>query len=82
MNSSSSPASSAFDSYARDYDTALMKGIAVSGESKEYFARGRVAWLARCIRELGREAGNVLDYGCGDGTATPYLINPKFGLHL
>lgn len=74
MNSSSLPPSSAFDTYAHDYDAALTKGIALSGESKEYFAYGRVSWLAHCIRELGQEAGDVLDYGCGNGTATPYLL--------
>jgi len=34
-----------FDGYAEDYDAALRKGLAVSGESKEYFAERRVEWL-------------------------------------
>ena len=35
-----------FDDYAADYDAALARGVAVSGESKDYFAQGRVS-LAR-----------------------------------
>jgi len=33
----------AFDEFAGDYDSALARGISVSGEDKMYFARGRVA---------------------------------------
>ena len=32
-----------FDKYADDYDAALAEGLSVSGEDKDYFARGRVA---------------------------------------
>lgn len=62
-----------FDEYASDYEQALQRGLAVSGESREYFAEGRVAWLAQrlafdraCIRR-------VLDFGCGTGDTTPIL---------
>jgi len=70
----------AFDEYAAQYDAALAQGLAVSGESKEYFARGRVAWLARRLRELrpqlfdGDKAKSILDFGCGTGSATPFLL--------
>ena len=61
-----------FDEYAREYDRALAEGVAVSGESKEFFARGRVAWLARVVTERPRL---VMDYGCGTGSSTPYLLD-------
>jgi SAM-dependent methyltransferase len=63
-----------FDQYAEDYDAALAKGLAVSGESKNYFAEGRVKWLRGCLQGLGRSAGEILDFGCGTGSATPYLL--------
>lgn len=63
-----------FDNFADDYDEALKKGIAVSGESKEYFAQGRVDWLSRCLRERAVVPQSVLDFGCGTGSATPYLL--------
>src|SRR5438445_109754 len=37
---------SEFDRYAGTYDSALNRGLSVSGESKEYFAHQRVRWLA------------------------------------
>jgi SAM-dependent methyltransferase len=69
----------AFDTYADAYDEALHQGLAVSGEGKAYFARGRIAWLAGCLRKLGFVPQAVLDYGCGTGSATPFFrefLNP------
>lgn len=63
-----------FDAYAKEYDAALMQGISVSGESKEYFAKGRVLWLVRRLAELGERPQSVLDFGCGTGSATPFLL--------
>ncbi len=70
---SGDPAPSEFDAYAEHYGDALAKGISVSGESKEYFAQGRVDWMARCLADLGVRPDRVMDYGCGTGTATPFL---------
>jgi SAM-dependent methyltransferase len=64
-----------FDSYAGDYDAALAQGIRVSGEDKNYFARGRVAWLASCLHQLGEQPQYALDYGCGTGSASPFLLD-------
>lgn len=61
-----------FDAYAAEYDRALNQGIAVSGEDKYYFARGRIAWLAKC---LGEHPKTVVDYGCGTGASIPYLLD-------
>lgn len=63
-----------FDDYADQYDEALARGIAVSGEDKNYFARGRVAWLAHRLEEMGLSARSALDFGCGTGSATPFLL--------
>jgi len=38
-----------FDTYAASYERALAQGVAVSGESSAFFARGRVAWLASLL---------------------------------
>lgn len=65
---------SGFDAYAEAYDADLARGLALSGEDKRYFARGRVAWLAARLRELGAAPRSVLDFGCGIGTAAPLLV--------
>lgn len=62
-----------FDGYAKSYDAALSNALAPSGENREYFAEGRVKWLARCLSELGVSPRRVLDFGCGDGSTTPIL---------
>jgi len=67
-------ASAEFDQVAAEYDAALSQGIGVSGEDKEYFADGRVRWMRDCLDRLGLTARSVMDYGCGTGTATPFLI--------
>jgi len=61
-----------FDAFAEDYDAALEKGLSVSGESKDYFAEKRVAWLKACLGSETPET--VLDFGCGTGSATPFLL--------
>jgi len=63
-----------FDQYAADYDRALQRGLAVSGEDKNFFARGRIHWLARRLGELGEQPRQILDFGCGIGSAAPFLI--------
>jgi SAM-dependent methyltransferase len=62
-----------FDRYAGNYDALLQQAISVSGEDKNYFARGRVAWFARRLREAGCTPRSILDYGCGTGSATPFF---------
>jgi SAM-dependent methyltransferase len=63
-----------FDAYAGSYDSALNQGLALSGESKEYFAHQRVRWLARRLSSLGVRPRRVLDYGCGTGGTSPELL--------
>jgi SAM-dependent methyltransferase len=63
-----------FDQYAAAYEQALSNAIAPSGESREYFAEGRVTWLKRCMDELKQPTDSLLDFGCGDGATTPLLL--------
>jgi SAM-dependent methyltransferase len=64
-----------FDGYATHYDAALAQGISVSGEDKTYFARGRIAWLADCLRSMGEHPLAALDFGCGTGSAVSFLFD-------
>jgi SAM-dependent methyltransferase len=64
-----------FDEYATDYDGALEQGISISGENKLFFARGRVSWLKKCLEDHGATPRLILDFGCGTGTATPFLLD-------
>jgi SAM-dependent methyltransferase len=66
---------SEFDEYAEDYDTALSTGISISGETKDYFAEGRVRWLKKVLQELGQAPRSVLDFGCGTGSSTRHFLN-------
>jgi len=74
MNSAAKPDKSEFDLYASNYDDALAQGLAVSGENKDFFAQGRVTWLAKCLAELGMQPQRLLDFGCGTGSSTPFLL--------
>ena len=61
---------SEFDSYAHEYETALECGISISGENAMFFARRRIARLAKCLQQLRFVPETVLDFGCGTGRAT------------
>lgn len=68
-----------FDQFADTYDEDLNRALSAgSGETKEFFARGRVQHTAACVRRLNQPAQSVLDYGCGVGDTTP-LIRELFG---
>jgi SAM-dependent methyltransferase len=69
-----SDASELFDQYAAAYEDALSTALAPAGESREYFAAGRVAWLRRCLLEANLTPKALLDFGCGDGATTPLLL--------
>jgi SAM-dependent methyltransferase len=62
-----------FDEYAGSYDKDLQKALSVSGEDKNYFAHGRMVWLAKWLHSNGKRSGSVLDFGCGTGSATPFI---------
>jgi SAM-dependent methyltransferase len=58
---------------ATRYDGALARALAVSGESKEFFARGRIEAMRDLIGRSSHVAPRVLDFGCGIGDTTPLL---------
>jgi len=64
-----------FDAYAAEYDAALAQGLSISGEDKHYFARGRIAWLADGLKQLQARPRSVIDFGCGTGSAAPFLLD-------
>jgi SAM-dependent methyltransferase len=65
--------SAEFDRFADNYDECLNDALAASGETKEFFARARVEWLAKSLKELDQPARSALDYGCGTGDTTRLL---------
>ncbi|MFT7671039.1 MAG: trans-aconitate methyltransferase [Planctomycetota bacterium] len=56
---------------SKSYAASLEQGLAISGEGREYFASERLRFLRERLSQLGRAAGNVLDFGCGDGSTIP-----------
>ncbi len=62
-----------FDEAAADYREQLNRGLRFTGESMEHFAEQRVRWTAQCLDKLGATCGQILDFGCGTGTAAPVL---------
>ncbi len=62
-----------FDAFAEDYDTVLNQGLKISGEDKNFFAEGRTQWLKSKLTEIGAASSRTLDFGCGTGSATPFL---------
>lgn len=81
MKSRESFSKADFDEFSADYDVALAHGLSVSGEGKDYFARGRVAWVAKCLRRMEKNPRSVMDFGCGIGTAVPFIheiVAPEF----
>lgn len=62
-----------FDTYASNYDEALNRGLALTGEAKEYYAAGRVKWLRKRLASFHCTPSNCLDFGCGTGTSAAFL---------
>lgn len=63
-----------FDSYAEGYDSALNRALAASGEEKDFYARGRVQFLAESLERVGERPGRMMDYACGIGSTTPLFL--------
>lgn len=75
-SATTAPDAAEFDAYAARYDEALAAGLSVTGEDRDYYARGRMRWLAGRLRALGIPApGTVLDFGCGLGGSTPLFLD-------
>ncbi len=59
---------------AENYDAMLQRGIKLSGESKAFFTRGRLDYLARNLANRPAPT-RVLDFGCGVGDSTELLAD-------
>ncbi|MBI4348721.1 MAG: class I SAM-dependent methyltransferase [Elusimicrobia bacterium] len=57
---------------SHEYDRMLQQGLALSGESKEFFVAGRVRHL-KATMPAGFSPKRILDFGCGVGGATAAL---------
>ena len=60
-----------FDDYSENYRHALQRGLAVSGEDRDFFAQGRIDHVRRTL--VRKPVRRVLDYGCGDGESCQLL---------
>lgn len=59
----------------------LMEGLKLSGESKDFFMRGRVRDLKNNLPE-NYSLRKILDYGCGLGETAEYLAETFPGSHV
>jgi SAM-dependent methyltransferase len=64
-----------FDDYADDYDRTLNRGLAFSGEDKDYFARERMTWVRGVLNGLGVRPRRAIDFGCGTGASVRLLLD-------
>jgi ubiquinone/menaquinone biosynthesis C-methylase UbiE len=65
-----------FDKFADEYHASLKAGIAISGESPEYFSEYKIADIARECPAQARSTDasvRVLDFGAGIGNSVPYV---------
>jgi SAM-dependent methyltransferase len=66
--------SSEFDKFADEYLATHKSNVAITGEDPEYFARYKIAELARLYAARGYDAPKaILDFGCGIGASIPHL---------
>lgn len=64
-----------FDGDAVGYEDTLNRGLSISGEKATFFAEARIRWLAGRLRRCGFVARTALDYGCGTGGSTRFLLD-------
>jgi 2-polyprenyl-3-methyl-5-hydroxy-6-metoxy-1,4-benzoquinol methylase len=70
---SAAPEQPSFDAYARDYEGALNRGLSLTGESRDFYARRRVEIMHETCERIGLQVATVCDYGCGTGDTVPLL---------
>jgi SAM-dependent methyltransferase len=67
------PKPPSFDAFARDYEDALNRGLSLTGESRDYYARRRVEITRDFCRCIALRAETLCDFGCGTGDTLPLL---------
>lgn len=65
---------SEFDQFADEYRQLHANVITASGETPEFFAEYKIQDMVQHAEERGVKVGNILDFGCGVGTSTPYFL--------
>lgn len=60
-----------FDAFAATYEQSLDASIGITGESFDYFAAYKAAYIARNVAPAG--PARILDYGCGVGLLSKHL---------
>lgn len=53
-----------------DYEKQLMRGVCLSGQSREHFIRWRIRLTKHLLKESPKR---ILDFGCGEGASYPLL---------
>lgn len=71
-----------FGEVGSGYAAQLARGLRLTGEPAEYYARRRIARVRDLAHELGVEAASVLDFGCGTGTSLGILREAFPGARL
>jgi SAM-dependent methyltransferase len=71
----SNRSSSGFDEFASNYEAALQQGLSATGESKDFFAHGRIQFVQSQLARLAHRPSRILDFGCGTGTSVPLLLS-------
>ena len=71
---------SVFDDFVDSYEDACDRGLALSGDNRDYFAVRRVAHT----RHLCSSASvrTIVDFGCGLGHSTPHLLEAFPRAHI
>jgi SAM-dependent methyltransferase len=62
-----------FDRFAQEYDAQHKANIAITGETPEYFARYKIAELARIAAQAGIARDRIIDFGSGIGNSVPHF---------
>jgi trans-aconitate methyltransferase len=68
---------SVFDEFVDNYEDACDRGLALSGESRDYFARARIVQTRQATSAL--PVARLVDFGCGLGHSTPHLTEAFAG---
>ncbi|HEX5109424.1 MAG TPA: class I SAM-dependent methyltransferase [Vicinamibacterales bacterium] len=66
-----------FDDFVDDYEEQCAEGLSLSGETRDYFARQRILHTKRLCSSVAGDSRSVtrlVDFGCGLGHSTPYLL--------
>lgn len=67
------PTGAGFDAHAERYRQELAQGLMLSGESSDFFLRGRLERTRALLRLAAVEPAAIIDFGCGVGSAAEVL---------